>query len=128
MARDTCELLRQVNTRFLPNKILLLADGGAGQEQLARWLPFVAGAHRIRIRRTSSSVKALFSFHPLARQSSVDKMEGSTCLTPRLRCARDGRESTQHVFNPEKLEGHIGTDCKSGLLEIVNVSDNVSLG
>jgi len=39
---DTRELLRQVNTRFLPNKILLVADGGAGQQQLTRWLPFVA--------------------------------------------------------------------------------------
>ncbi len=29
---DTRELLRQVNTRFLPNKILLVADGGAGQQ------------------------------------------------------------------------------------------------
>jgi uncharacterized protein YyaL (SSP411 family) len=45
-SQDTRELLRQVNTRFLPNKILLLADG-AGQQRLALWLPFVAGAHRI---------------------------------------------------------------------------------
>jgi len=50
---DTRELLRQVNSRFLPNKILLLADGGAGQEQLARWLPFVAGAHRTKERATA---------------------------------------------------------------------------
>ena len=28
-SQDTRELLRQVNTRFLPNKILLLADGGS---------------------------------------------------------------------------------------------------
>jgi uncharacterized protein YyaL (SSP411 family) len=46
-SQDTHELLRQVNTRFLPNKILLLADGSVGQAQLARWLPFVAGAHRM---------------------------------------------------------------------------------
>jgi uncharacterized protein YyaL (SSP411 family) len=46
-ADDTDELLRQVNERFLPNKILLLADGGAGQKRLAQWLPFVAGAHRV---------------------------------------------------------------------------------
>jgi uncharacterized protein YyaL (SSP411 family) len=52
-SRDTRELLRQVNTRFLPNKILLLADGGPGQQQLARWLPFVAGAHRIKDRATA---------------------------------------------------------------------------
>ncbi|MGH9711815.1 MAG: thioredoxin domain-containing protein [Candidatus Acidiferrales bacterium] len=42
-APDTRALLRIVNDRFLPNKILLLADGGPGQEQLARWLPFVSG-------------------------------------------------------------------------------------
>ena len=51
--QDTRELLRQVNTRFLPNKILLLADGGAGQQQLAHWLPFVAGAHRMKGRATA---------------------------------------------------------------------------
>jgi uncharacterized protein len=52
-SQDTRELLRQVNTRFLPNKILLLADGGAGQQQLAHWLPFVAGAHRMKGRATA---------------------------------------------------------------------------
>jgi uncharacterized protein YyaL (SSP411 family) len=52
-SQDTRELLRQVNTRFLPNKILLLADGGTGQRQLAIWLPFVAGAHRIKERATA---------------------------------------------------------------------------
>jgi uncharacterized protein YyaL (SSP411 family) len=50
---DTRELLQQVNARFLPNKILLLADGGAGQQQLARWLPFVQGARRIKDRATA---------------------------------------------------------------------------
>lgn len=52
-AEDTRELLRQVNARFLPNKILLLADGGAGQQQLTRWLPFVQGARRIKDRATA---------------------------------------------------------------------------
>src|SRR5260370_3727841 len=52
-SQDTRELLRQVNTRFLPNKILLLADGGAGQQQLARWFPFVAGAPRMKHRATA---------------------------------------------------------------------------
>jgi len=50
---DTRELLRQVNTRFLPNKILLVADGGAGQQQLTRWLPFVAGVRRVGGRATA---------------------------------------------------------------------------
>jgi uncharacterized protein YyaL (SSP411 family) len=53
MSQDTRALLRQVNTRFLPNRILLLADGGAGQQQLAHWLPFVAGAHRTKDRATA---------------------------------------------------------------------------
>jgi uncharacterized protein len=52
-SQDTRQLLRQVNTRFLPNKILLLADGGTGQKQLAVWLPFVAGAHQIEGRATA---------------------------------------------------------------------------
>ncbi len=52
-SQDTRQLLRQVNTRFLPNKILLLADGGAGQQRLAVWLPFVAGAHPINGRATA---------------------------------------------------------------------------
>jgi len=52
-SKDTRELLRLVNARFLPNKVLLLADGGAGQRQLAAWLPFVAGTHRIKGRATA---------------------------------------------------------------------------
>jgi uncharacterized protein len=53
VSQDTRALLAQVNARFLPNKILLLADGGPGQQQLARWLPFVAGAHRTKDRATA---------------------------------------------------------------------------
>jgi len=52
-APDTRALLRLVNDRFLPNKILLLADDASGQKQLASWLPFVAGAHRIHGQATA---------------------------------------------------------------------------
>jgi uncharacterized protein YyaL (SSP411 family) len=52
-AADTCDLLRLVNERFLPNKILLLADDSSGQQQLARWLPFVGDVHRIQGRATA---------------------------------------------------------------------------
>jgi len=45
-ASDTRALLRLVHDRFLPNKILLLADGGSGQERIARWLPFVGSMSR----------------------------------------------------------------------------------
>ncbi len=42
VAGDTRSLLRLVYDRYLPNKILLVADGGEGQKRLAGWLPFVA--------------------------------------------------------------------------------------
>jgi uncharacterized protein YyaL (SSP411 family) len=45
-AADTRALLRLVHDRFIPNKILLLADGGAGQTEIARWLPVVADMSR----------------------------------------------------------------------------------
>ena len=52
-AADTRALLRLVHERFLPNKILLLADGAQGQKQLSQWLPFVAGVARKQGRATA---------------------------------------------------------------------------
>ena len=40
-APDTRALLRLVHERYIPNKFLLLADGGVGQRQIATWLRFV---------------------------------------------------------------------------------------
>ena len=38
----------------MPNAVLMLADGGAAQEQLAKWLPFIAGdAHQIKGQATA---------------------------------------------------------------------------
>jgi uncharacterized protein YyaL (SSP411 family) len=45
-AADTRALLRLVHDRFIPNKILLVADGGAGQAQLMSLVPFVKGMDR----------------------------------------------------------------------------------
>jgi uncharacterized protein YyaL (SSP411 family) len=39
--RDTEELLRVANSHYLPRKVVLLADGGKGQEWLAERLPFL---------------------------------------------------------------------------------------
>src|SRR6266849_6204584 len=52
-AADTIALLRLVHERFLPNKILLLADGAAGQKQLAHWLPFIESVARKQGRATA---------------------------------------------------------------------------
>jgi uncharacterized protein YyaL (SSP411 family) len=40
-APDTRVMLRLVHQRYIPHKFLILADGGAGQKQIAQWLPFV---------------------------------------------------------------------------------------
>ena len=40
-AADTRALLREVRSRFLPHAVVMLADGGAGQEELGRRLPFL---------------------------------------------------------------------------------------
>ena len=34
-------MLRLVHERHLPNKFLMIADGGEGQRQIVQWLPFV---------------------------------------------------------------------------------------
>ena len=45
-APDTRALLDLVHQRFIPDKILLLADGADGQKKLAKWLPFLEGVTR----------------------------------------------------------------------------------
>ncbi len=52
-APDTRALLRLVHERFIPNKILMVVDGGARQQQLARWLPFLEGMARQNGRATA---------------------------------------------------------------------------
>jgi uncharacterized protein len=50
---DTRALLRLVWQRYIPNRVLLLADGGEGQRQLARWLPLLANVTRKQGRATA---------------------------------------------------------------------------
>jgi len=38
---DTRAMIRAVHREFVPNKTVLLADGGEGQRMLAGWLPFL---------------------------------------------------------------------------------------
>ncbi|MBI4263152.1 MAG: hypothetical protein HY657_02150 [Acidobacteria bacterium] len=46
-------MFRLVHDRFIPNKILLLADGGPAQQQLAQNLPFLKGVSRKERRATA---------------------------------------------------------------------------
>ena len=43
----TQELLRVVHSEFLPNKVLMLADGAAGQTELAIFIPIVSSLQQI---------------------------------------------------------------------------------
>jgi len=43
----TSELLQEVHSRFIPNKIILLADGTTGQKTLASYVPFIETVRRI---------------------------------------------------------------------------------
>jgi hypothetical protein len=52
-APDTRAMLRLVHERFIPNKILLLADGGAAQRKLTEWLPFIKEVRRQDSRATA---------------------------------------------------------------------------
>ncbi len=52
-ANDTRALLRLVWQRYIPNRVLLLADGAEGQKQLARWLPLLANVTRKQGRATA---------------------------------------------------------------------------
>jgi uncharacterized protein YyaL (SSP411 family) len=61
---DTNALLREVNAHFLPHKIVLLADGAAGQNFLQNRLPFLTG------------------MQPLNGQATTYVCEHFTCRTP----------------------------------------------
>jgi uncharacterized protein YyaL (SSP411 family) len=52
-AEDTRALLRLVWQRYLPNRVLLLADGAEGQKQLARWVPSLGTMTRKQGRATA---------------------------------------------------------------------------
>ena len=63
-AKETDELLREVHRHFIPNKILLLADGGGGQEYL------------------EEKIEALRAMKPVDGNSTVYVCENFTCQAP----------------------------------------------
>ena len=77
-ASDTTALLRLVHERYIPNKILLLADGGAGQKHLARWLPFIEGVTRRQGRATAYICENYVCKLPTSDPVSVAKLLDGT--------------------------------------------------
>jgi uncharacterized protein len=52
-APGTREMLNEVHTRFIPHKVVLLADGGAGQEYLASKVEFLRTTNQINGKPTA---------------------------------------------------------------------------
>jgi len=50
---DTREMWREVNRTYLPNTILLLADGGKRQQEMAQHLPFLSGLKPVNGKATA---------------------------------------------------------------------------
>lgn len=50
---NTQAILKEVHTRFIPNKIILLADGGEGQQVLSTYIPFIKEVRMIDGRSTA---------------------------------------------------------------------------
>ena len=58
-AADTRAMIRLIHERYIPNKLLILADGGAAQAQIVRWLPVVEFMRQGTGRRRLTSAKTL---------------------------------------------------------------------
>ncbi|HEU4365157.1 MAG TPA: hypothetical protein VFT13_06785 [Candidatus Krumholzibacteria bacterium] len=70
-AADTRALLRVVHDRFMPGKILLLADGAAGQRRLAERLEFMRGVTRLDGRATAYVCEDFVCQRPTSDPSEV---------------------------------------------------------
>jgi len=52
-AKDTVAMLKEVHSRFIPNKVVILADGGEGQRALAEHLDFVKSVSMLNGKATA---------------------------------------------------------------------------
>lgn len=50
---NTRAILEEVHSRFIPNKIILLADGGEGQKTLEKYIPFIESVSMIEGKSTA---------------------------------------------------------------------------
>jgi len=77
-AEDTRALLRLVWERYLPNRVLLLADGAAGQKQLAHWVPSLATVTRKQGHATAYICENYICNLPTADPQMVARMLDET--------------------------------------------------
>jgi uncharacterized protein YyaL (SSP411 family) len=73
-ADDTRALLRLVWQRYIPNRVLLLADGAEGQKRLARWLPLLATVTRKQGRATAYICENYVCNLPTADPATVARL------------------------------------------------------
>ncbi len=76
-AQDTRNLLQLVWRRFIPNRILLLADGERGQRRLARWLPLISSVRMKNGRATAYICENYVCNLPTSDPKMVAKLLGA---------------------------------------------------
>ena len=82
-AKDTRALLSAVHDRFIPNKVLLLADGAKGQETLAGYVPFFSDLSMIDDKATAYICEDYACKLPTHDVDTVVKMlSGKTTVAP----------------------------------------------
>jgi uncharacterized protein YyaL (SSP411 family) len=80
--KDTEELLRVVNDRYLPRKVVLLADGTKGQKWLAERMPFLETVQPIDGRATAYVCEDFVCKLPTADPAMVERQLVAAGATP----------------------------------------------
>ncbi|MCI0446822.1 thioredoxin domain-containing protein, partial [bacterium] len=70
----TNELLREVHSKYIPNKILLLADGQEGQNTLASYIPFIKNVTMMKGKATAYICENYTCKLPTSDRKTVAKL------------------------------------------------------
>jgi uncharacterized protein len=71
---DTWSLLGVVHARYLPNKIILLAEGGEPQDRLAALLPFVSSLKRLNGKPTAYVCEGYVCQLPTVDPATIERL------------------------------------------------------
>jgi uncharacterized protein len=82
-AEDTRALLRLVWQRYIPNRVLLLADEAEGQKQLAQWVPSLASVRRKLGRATAYICENYICNVPTADAATVARLLSGSLAPPK---------------------------------------------